>query len=267
MLNIERYGNDKSNQWFVHQWESYRSWNLTLEDKFIPRPYVSIIFHFKDCAFISDKHNNKLEPFFLAPIIPQALNLKFQGHMDTLAITCKASVISRLFTIDMSPISKRSIDLPYTLFFPLWENIAQLNTTSDRMEQFSTFINSLAPLPYQSDAVDTLYNKIIEKGISTPLKDIIQECAASKSTLLRKFVKRTGVSPKTLARIVRLDYLWTKIREENCINYQELVFHGNYFDQSHFINDFTAIIGETPGYFFKRNLNTIKLFSGMPLNE
>ncbi len=267
MVHIELYKNDEANEWLIRQFEAYHFEGSSLIDKFFPRPYISIIFHFLNPAMISGENAIKLEPFFVAPIIPQAINLEFKGKMDTFAITCKATVFSRLFNIDMSPILKRSINLPKPVFHPLWEAMARLSSTVDRIAYFTQFIHAVQPVPYIPDAVDVLYDKIIEKGISTPLKEIIQECSASKSTLLRKFVKRTGVSPKTLARIVRLDYLWTKIRDGNTVNYQELVFHGNYFDQSHFINDFTAIIGETPGYFFNRNLNTVKLFSGISSKE
>jgi hypothetical protein len=41
-----------------------------------------------------------------------------------------------------------------------------------------------------------------------------------------------------------------------------MVFEGNYFDQSHFINDFKSIIGEkSPGDFFNRNLTVVKMFA------
>lgn len=267
MLSIELYNSDKNNEWLIRQFEAYRFEGSSVADKFFPRPYVSIIFHFGKPASISGESPIKLEPFFVAPIIPQAIILKFQGDMDTLAITCKATVFSRLFNIDMSPILKRSINLPEDIFYPIWEAMAGLNSTTARISYFTDFINSIQQTPYKPDAVDVLYAKIIEKGISIPLKEIIKECSASKSTLLRKFLKRTGVSPKTLARIVRLDYLWTKIRDEHTVNYQELVFHGNYFDQSHFINDFVSIIGETPSYFFNQNLYTVKVFSGIPSKE
>lgn len=130
------------------------------------------------------------------------------------------------------------------------------------MSCFSEFINSTRSTPYVPDVVDVFYNKIVEKSVTTPLKDIVRECYVSKSTLMRKFVMRTGVSPKTLARIVRLNYAWYQIMDENTVDYQDLVFYGNYFEQSHFINDFKSIVGETPGHFFQRDLDIVKIFSG-----
>lgn len=267
MLSMEIFACDKDNEWLIRRFESYRFNGPPLADKFIPRPYIYLLFHFRDCPFINGEPPIKLEPFFVAPVVPKAFTLQFQGDMDTLAIACRATVFSRVFEVDMSPVSKRSINLPLPTFSPVWKAMATLNTLQERMAYFCDFLNSVQKLPYFPDAVDMLYDKIIEKSITTPLTAIMRECHASKSTLLRKFVKRTGVSPKTLARIVRLDYLWAKIRDENAVDYQSLVFDGNYFDQSHFINDFKAIIGETPGYFFNRNLSVVKLFSGKSVEK
>ena len=267
MLKSKLFNGDKNNEWLIRQFEEYRFSGSSIEDKFLPRPYVSLIFHFSNCALISGESLVQLEPFFVGPIIPQAINLKFQGNMDTLAVTCKATVFSRLFELDLSPVYKRSINLPQPIFSPLWKKMANLNSSTERIAYFSDFINSIPSGTYCPDAIDTFYDKIIEKSISAPLKEIMAECPASKSTLLRKFVRRTGVSPKTLARIVRINYLWAKIKDETAVDYRELTFYGNYFDQSHFINDFKFIIGETPNYFFTRNLNTVKIFSGNPFQE
>ncbi|HRN56487.1 MAG TPA: helix-turn-helix domain-containing protein [Agriterribacter sp.] len=267
MLDIEIFGNDEKNEWLIRQFEFHRYKGSFLSDKFIPRPDVFVVFHFQDCPLIVDDTPIQLEPFFLAPVLPRAITLKFSGNMDTLAITCKATVLSRLFGLDMSPVSKQSISLPRHIFSPVWEAMADLRTPAERIAYFSTFIHSVQQTPYCPDAVDMLYDKIHEKSITHPLKEIMRECFASKSTLLRKFISRAGVSPKTLARIVRLDYLWTKIRDEEATDYRDLVFDGNYFDQSHFINDFKAIVGETPGYFFNRNLHIVKMFSGKPADK
>ncbi len=264
MVKVETFKSKNRGSWLVNQFEVYRYDGLPLADKIIPRPYAFIVFHFKDCPSIEETDVIQLEPVFLAPLVPQSINLKFHSSMDTLVVTCKASVFSRLFEIDMSPAKKRSVTLPEHIFLPLWKKMANLSSTSERIDCFSDLINSLQQTSYTPDAVDVFYDKIIEKSISTPLNEIMLECNESKSSLLRKFVKRTGVSPKILARIVRINYLWEKIKNEKAVDFQELIFYGNYFDQAHFIKDFKHMIGETPSNFFKRNLNTIKAFSGTP---
>lgn len=262
MFQVEHYDTEKTQSWLIRQFEVFQFNDSFLAEKFIPRPDVSIIFHFRDAPLILDNTEIRLELFFAAPIISKSLVLNFHGTMDSFVAVCKPTVFSRIFGLDLSPVQKRSIDLPHTLFYPLWDVLSKLETTQKRINYFTDFINSFLQTPYCPDAIDLFYDKIIEKGTTTLLKDIIQDCPACQRTLERNFIKRIGVSPKTLMRIVRLDYLWTKIKNENAIDYQKMVFDGNYFDQAHFINDFKSIIGETPSYFFNRNLNIVKMFSG-----
>lgn len=233
-----------------------------LAEKFIPRPDISIVFHFKDRPLILGETSIQLEPFFVAPIIPKSIVLNFHGTMDTFIVICAPTVFSRVFDINLSPVPKRSIDLPYAVFQPLWNELSKIKTTKERINHFTHFINTFQQTPYCPDVIDLFYDKIIEKGMNTLLKDIIKDCPACQRSLERNFIKRTGISPKMLMRIVRLDYLWKKINEENAIDYQDLVFDGNYFDQAHFIKDFKSITGETPDHFFNRNLQITKMFSG-----
>lgn len=267
MNGVKYFSNDSNNKWLIRQFEEYRFSNCTRIDKFIPRPNVSVIFHFSDCPEISGNNHLTLEPFFVAPVIPHAITTKFRGNMDTLIIVCRATVFSRLFDLDMTPVPKRSISLPNRIFLPAWKSLRILKSTPERIAWFSDFINTMQRGTYYPDAVDSFYEKIIEKCVTHPLKEIMRECFASKSTLLRKFIRRTGINPKTLARIVRLDHLWKTIKEKHNVDSQSLVLEGNFFDQAHFINDFKDIIGETPGAFFKRDRKSIKMSSGMLLLE
>ncbi len=262
MLGVKFYRNNESNDWLIRQFEVFNFNESFLAEKFIPRPDISIVFHFKDRPLILGETNIQLEPFFAAPIIPKSITLNFIGTMDTFIVICKPTVFTRIFGINLSPIPKRSIDLPYPFFYPLWNELAQIKTIQERIDYFTHFVNTIQKTPYHPDNIDMFYDKIVEKGSTTLLKDIVQDCPACQRTLERNFIKRTGVSPKTLMRIVRIDYLWKKIKEDKAIDYQDLVFDGNYFDQAHFIKDFKSIIGETPNYFFNRNLQITKMFSG-----
>lgn len=262
MLAVKFFKNSTSNDWLVRQFEIFKFSDTFLAEKFIPRPDISIVFHFKECPLILGETNIQLEPIFAAPIIPKSLVLNFHGTMDTFIVICKPTVFSRVFGINLSPIQKRSIDLPHAVFQPLWHELSRLKTTAERINYFTNYINTIQGKPYGPDNIDLFYDNILEKGATVLLKDIVQDCALCQRTLERNFIRRTGVSPKTLMRIVRLNDLWKKIKEDMAIDYQDLVFDGSYFDQAHFIKDFKSIIGETPKYFFNRNLQITKMFSG-----
>jgi len=61
---------------------------------------------------------------------------------------------------------------------------------------------------------------------------------------------------------MRINYIWGTITAGAGIDYHDLVFLGNYFDQTHLIKDFKSITGETPERFFRRNLGVARIFSG-----
>lgn len=269
MFKVAHYNPNDDQKWLITRFETFRFDESTfILDKFIPRPLISLIFHFDERPLIIENNPIVLEPFFVAPVIPKAIFLKFHGNMDVFIVACNPTVFSRIFNIDLSPVTKRSINLPADIFYPLWEEIRKIKYDEDRIVHFNNFITSRCRSEnYQPDVIDILYQKIIEKSIKTPLHIIMEECGVSCRTLQRKFIKRTGVTPKVLMRIVRLNYLWTKINNHYAVNYQDLVFEGNFFDQAHFINDFKSIVGETPNHFFNRNLNIVELFSGKDDNN
>jgi AraC-like DNA-binding protein len=263
MLQVANYNSDEAQDWLVNKFESFRYHDFSsLTEKYIPRPDISVIFHFNNIPFIVEKTYVKLEPFFATPILSKAITVKIEKNVDAFIVNCKPTVFSRLFNIDMSPVSKHDISLPQDIFYPVWKRLASLNSPEDRIGFFTEFINQYQPTPYTPDTIDFLYDAISEKSITEPLKEIMQNCDASARTIQRNLVKRAGVSPKKLARIVRINYLWDKIKNENVVDYQDLIFDGSFFDQSHFIKDFKSITGETPHYFFTRNQELIRMFSG-----
>jgi AraC-like DNA-binding protein len=65
--------------------------------------------------------------------------------------------------------------------------------------------------------------------------------------LQRQFEEATGVSPKTLARTIRFQVIHNRLMLEPDANLTDLAYEFGYTDQAHFINDFKAFTGRTPG--------------------
>lgn len=75
-----------------------------------------------------------------------------------------------------------------------------------------------------------------------------------RKTLERAFINFHGMHPKTYIRIIRFNLAKQRMGDRHHINLTEIAHHLGYFDQSHFIKDFTKFSGQTPtGY-----LKTIK---------
>ncbi len=249
--------------WLVTQYETIQfEGKLILTDRFVPRVDIAFVFHFMDTPTILEPIQVKLPAFFIAPVLRNSLKLEINGKLDTLIIACLPSVLSRFLKIDLSPTDRLNIQLNYERFYPLWNRMRKFKSTEKRINCFSEYINSCKDHPYCPDIIDVAFREIIENSISMPVSEILKRITMDERTLQRCFLKRIGVSPKMLARIARVNYLWEEISKQKATTYQDLVFYGNYFDQTHFIKDFKNLVGETPSHFFKRNLNVVKMISG-----
>jgi AraC-like DNA-binding protein len=261
--DVQYYSPGADASWLVRKYEfiRYDSPN-TLTDKFVPREDAAIVFHFRNLPHIFTTRCQTLPPFFITPLIPKSNSISLTGPTDTMVIMCKPTVLSRILGIRLSDISSGCVHLPEELFRPVWAAMRNIEMPEVRMEIFSGFINSLCPCGYLPDETDRNYELIVRNGLCTQLHDIIKELGISERTLERRFHDRLGISPKMLIRILRINYLWRITSSKTEIDSHDLVFIGNYFDQTHFIKDFKSITGETPDAFFRRNLHVVKIFSG-----
>lgn len=266
MADVRFYSPAPQLGFLVRQFETVRlSDTQEMTDKFIPRPDAALIFHFRTCPRISSPVCLKLPPFFVAPVVPENLGVTVSGDLDSLIVVCHVSVLSRIFRLHMPKRWRFHMPLDPTRFQPLWEKLRNVQTDAKRIEIFSAWLRATCPKEDRIfDEIDQAYLRILTCSVKTPMSTIVAASQMSQSTLQRKFANRVGVSPKTLMRITRLNYLWDRIQFDRAVDYQDLVFDGNYFDQAHFIKDFKSMTGETPGHFFARNHAVVRIFSGRP---
>lgn len=257
-------GNDIS--WLVRQFETIRYNNSKpITDKFVPRPDTSLVFHFGNLPCILKPAVQPLPPFFMAPLCPTANSIMIEGETEVFIATCKPTVLSRVLGISMIPGKLIYIPISETVFRPVWEKMKKHDNPAGRIAVFSQLIRELHPGDYVPDETDRMYDKIVNNSISTSLHNIVSDFSVSERTVQRRFSKRLGITPKKLERIIKINYLWNRINTNGNLDYQDLVYMGNYYDQTHFIKDFKAITGETPDHFFKRNLHVAKILSGIEL--
>lgn len=249
--------------WLVKQFESIDfSGERVIHDKFIPREDISLVFHFGVPPMMLAPIRKLLPQFFIAPVIAEANLMQLDQPNRTFIITCNPTAFSKVFGISLTPDDNLWINLPEEPFGRLWTKFMKSQSETELIQIFTDFLSTYIPNIYIPDIIDAVYERIIHHGTITLLPDILGSFNISERTIQRKFRHRVGVSPKKLIRIVRINALWTKIKDNQPIDYQDLVYLGNYFDQAHFIKDFKAITGETPDKFFRRDLRLVKILSG-----
>ncbi|HPE86711.1 MAG: helix-turn-helix domain-containing protein [Bacteroidales bacterium] len=235
-------------------------------DRYIPRGDAALVFNLEGAVHVRKENGEReaLPEYFVTPNVMQPLIIEVSGKMKSIIAICYASRLSRLLSISLKPIpGKNFITLDSV---PTTNLVAQLRLANDpktMIALFESYLSSTCLMTsYIPDTIDKIYDSISAHAVLTPLKEITGLKGENERSLRRKFLNRTGVSAKTLSRIIRVNYLWDQVEKKEAVNYQDLVFEGKYFDQAHFIKDFKSILGETPGQFFRRNRENVKLISG-----
>jgi len=114
-------------------------------------------------------------------------------------------------------------------------------------------------LRQQSPERDTIAERVAEvvEQIAADRTITRVEIAARQSgfsvrSLQRLFARYVGVSPKWVINRHRLHEAIDRLAKGETVDWTHLAFELGYFDQAHFIKDFKAIIGRTPGEYRNR---------------
>lgn len=102
------------------------------------------------------------------------------------------------------------------------------------------------PADPQVELVGRIVAALLHDRTISRVDDVTERFAISPRTLQRLFARYVGVSPKWVLRRYRLHEAAAALAAEQHRPWAEVAAGLGYFDQSHFIRDFTAAIGMTP---------------------
>ena len=107
---------------------------------------------------------------------------------------------------------------------------------------------------YKDDsALDEAVKLIRSTGGQLSVEEVGERVCLSRKQLERKFVATVGTTPKTFARISRFLNICHHLDWYRDSTLTRLAHECGYFDQAHFIREFSAFTGFTPKAFFAKN--------------
>lgn len=237
--------------------------NISVIDRHIPSGYASLVFNSSGRAAIHEEPLIHLPKHFMVVPLFRAVNIGIYEDLDSFIITCRASMLSRLLSLNLSSLKndfyRRSENDELKI---IEHQFVEHKSAEKRIAIIEQFFQDKGLAEYTPDEIDILYNRITDGNGCTPIAEQIEQFDKSPRYFRQHFTERTGLNAKTLARIVRVNHLWSMIIKNSAADFQDMVFEGDYFDQAHLIHDFKKIIGETPSFFFNRNLDNVTIMSG-----
>ncbi len=100
--------------------------------------------------------------------------------------------------------------------------------------------------------LDAAVSEVAEDRTLTTVAMLAERCQSSVRTLQRSFRRYIGVGPKWVIRRFRLLEAAEALANEVDVDFAALSAELGYADQAHFVRDFRALVGATPGAYVRR---------------
>lgn len=114
------------------------------------------------------------------------------------------------------------------------------------------------PIPW----LDKTIMEIFKKNGAISLVELVDRTNLSERHFRRKFKEIIGISPKYFCKVIQLNSVFNIIKSGNDEKLRTLALDHGYYDQAHFINDFSKLIGESPVNFLNGEFIHLKSYLG-----
>lgn len=135
------------------------------------------------------------------------------------------------------------------------ERLMEADSTLERVSVVERFLLSVLKETHPDPLVmGSLQAICVNKGM-LKVSRLSEEFFLSEKQFVRRFRNQTGVSPKFFSRLVRFQHI-LKLLENGQADLLSLAVKSGFYDQSHFIHEFTEFTGTTPQAYVKENART-----------
>jgi AraC-like DNA-binding protein len=226
-----------------------------------PTAFTSMVFNYGNPYTVRNtKYEwNAVPKSFLTGQATTSYNLSVSGTIGMIGIVFRPAGMHTLFNLPLGELTDERIELGQILrgkeMRILHEKIAEASNTDERIGILTHFLNNQFRLnEYRFDAVDFTANQIVDAKGLVNVSNMMNDIFMCRRQFERKFFQKVGLSPKFYARTRRLGYLCSLMSGKRKMNWQHLLYDCGYYDQAHFIKDFTAFLGKTPTDYLKNNV-------------
>ncbi|MEQ8240757.1 MAG: helix-turn-helix domain-containing protein [Cyclobacteriaceae bacterium] len=203
----------------------------TSDDEFILQPRAMVL-------------GQTIEPFYIEPT----------GYVNTFAIRFYPYGFANFVNEPIKNLANK--ETPLEVLFEekiareLEQEIIQAKDVKQRIEIIERFLlERLSKESVVENIVKSTVDAIVSSNGNTSIKTILKEDLSKRRQLERKFVKQIGVSPKQLAKVIRLQSALKILLNNETRDLTHIAYESDYYDQAHFIKDFKYFTGTSPKEF------------------
>src|SRR5215468_966883 len=240
-----------------------------------PDACVELILNFGSTySVISGSAKRELPNVCLVGLLTKPLRLRAEGLVKIVAVRFFAWGALAFLKNAAGRTDVTQVDLD-----PTWQQVVQRARVLVQGENYQKAVEEIEDfliglrlnILFDPKQVRTAAKLLYHTRGQFRVAELADYCHLSVRQLQRQFDQTTGVSPKTLARAIRLESIRERLMFDPSPNLTDLAYEFGYTDQAHFIKDFKALTDKTPGEFalemkqlkdiFRENENVVFLQS------
>jgi AraC-like DNA-binding protein len=240
--------------------------NTPLKNTIVPDGTMKLIFHYGDTY----KHHSQsgeitiLPKCFLIGQLTKPYVIEPIGVTGSFVVQFKPNGFLPFTSIPIKEMENTAVPLE-VLFgedgIKIGNQILNANSTSERIQIIETFLcRELA----DKRRIDSIVKSTVETIFNTNGQFSVNEFSKNNNInrrqLARKFSSAIGLSPKQLAKTIRIQTTLKVLLNEEITSLTDLAYKNEYFDQAHFIKEFKEFTGLTPKEFFGDDLKMSLIF-------
>lgn len=224
-----------------------------------PNGFTAMVFVYGD-RYKAENGKQQMEQVplcFLTGQLTATYHLQLSGKIGMAGVVFKPSAISSIFRIPMPEITNQRIPLD-SIFGPevclLTEQVADATSHFGKISAIEAYLlKKVLTQKFSLDAVDYAVDIIMERKGIISVKELTQLLNINRRQFERKFIYKVGLSPKYYCRLKRLGHVCSLLVAKKHPDWQDVVYEGGFYDQSHFIKDFVEFIQQNPSLYYKQH--------------
>ena len=234
----------------------------------VPDGCMELIFHLGDHfrQYMEDGSAIQQPRDFVFGQITRPLLIEPTGRVDILAARFHPEGFKPFASRPIAEMDNRAVDLE-ELFGAEGQQLADAVRsapgTAERIQCIEAFLLQRLTSPA---TIDTLIHEsvglLLQLQGQPSIDQLSDQLGVHRRSLERKFASTIGLSPKQLAKMIRMQAALKLLASGQVGSLTALAYEGSFYDQAHFIKDFKEFTGLSPKKFYADNLKMSALFIG-----
>lgn len=227
-----------------------------------PSPQAEMVFTYGDerssYSTVGKQEEHLSADYAVSGFFTQKATYRNKGQLGVIMVGFKPWGIQSFIDFPVSEITNHNLDLknihPRKIRH-IEEEIRLVKTTEARISIIEKFLTGILR-PRKSDPmIIESVKQISQFNGQVPVRELATKFHLCEKQFKRRFTRTVGIPPKLFSRLVRFQYILS-LMDSAQVKLLDVAIRTGFYDESHFIREFSAFTNTSPRKYLQGNLKT-----------